>query len=339
MLISYVHSFIQDNSLVQLVCHPTRAHSDHILDLLLTNEPDFILCISVGASLYGCDHDAVYFTLLTTLPPEPSRKWRLLKYDDVDLDYLNEVFSCVPWDVIDYDADIDQCWLQWKDLFLSAIYQVIPSVKWSKRKLKHWFSHSTIELIHKKRQLYQAYKLNPTPALHDQYRKLSNVVCKCCRDDTIKHSVSVSADYHSNTKRFWHWINSVKRFRSPIPPLSHAGCDVADDAEKASVLNQYFCSVFTKEHISNLHELKLKVSPATIIDSVTISPDDVLSQLSSLDIAKSCGPDCITPRMLKLTADHVCSSLSKVMNKSVVSGSLPFDWISANIVPIHKCSD
>ena len=36
---------------------------------------------------------------------------------------------------------------------------------------------------------------------------------------------------------------------------------------------------------------------------------------------------------------HVCFSLSKVMNKSVMSGSLPFDWISANIVPVHKRND
>ena len=27
------------------------------------------------------------------------------------------------------------------------------------------------------------------------------------------------------------------------------------------------------------------------------------------------------------------------MNKSVMSGSLPFDWISANIVPVHKHND
>ena len=118
------------------------------------------------------------------------------------------MFSHVPWDVIDFDADIDQCWLQWKDQILAAIYQVIPSVKWSKQKLKHWFSHSTIELIHKKRRLYRAYKSNPTSTLHEKHKKISNVVRQCCRDDTIKHSVSVSGDYHSNPKRFWHWINS-----------------------------------------------------------------------------------------------------------------------------------
>ena len=35
--------------------------------------------------------------------------------------------------------------------------------------------------------------------------ELSNIVHKCCWDDTIKHSVSVSAGYHSiiSPKRFW----------------------------------------------------------------------------------------------------------------------------------------
>ena len=97
--------------------------------------------------------------------------------------------------------------------------------------------------------------------------------------------------------------------------------------------------LFTKENVLKLNELKPKISPVTTIDSITISPDDVLGQLSSLDVTKSGGPDCITPRMLKLTADHVCYLLSRVMNKSVISGSLPFDWISANIVPIHKKND
>ena len=235
--------------------------------------------------------------------------------------------------------DIDHCWLQWKDLFLAAVYQVIPSVKWSKQKLKHWFSHSTIELIHKKRRLYRAYKRNPSSALYGRYRELSNIVRKCCRDDTIKHSVSVSADYHSNPKRFWRWINSVKKFRSPIPPLSHADCDIANDVDKANVFNQYFCSVFTKENTSNLHQLKPHISSAAIFNSVTITPDIVFSELCSLDVTKACGPDCITPRMLKLTADHVSSSLSNLMNRSIASGSLPFDWVSANIVPVYKRND
>ena len=102
------------------------------------------------------------------------------------------------------------------------------------------------------------------------------------------------------------------------------------------LISTLICSVFTNENISNLHELRTNASPTTIINSITISPDYVPSQLSSLDITKSCGPDCITPCMLKLTADHVCFPLSKMMSFRI---TLPFDWVSVNIVPIHKYSD
>jgi len=66
----------------------------------MTNESDFISCISVLSSLHGCDHDAVYFTLLNTFPSQVPQNQFLLKYRDVDLEYLNEVFSHVAWDVI-----------------------------------------------------------------------------------------------------------------------------------------------------------------------------------------------------------------------------------------------
>jgi len=78
-------------------------------------------------------------------------------------------------------------------------------------------------------------------------------------------------------------------------------------------------------HLTSTDQLGLDMSPAVVFDSVTITPDVVFGELYSLDVTKSSGPDCITPRMLKLTADHVSSSLSNLMNKSIASGSLPFD--------------
>ena len=61
------------------------------------------------------------------------------------------IFSHVPWHLIDHDVDIDLSWAMWKDLYLSAIDQTVPKLKWSCRKVKHWFSKDTISLIHRKR--------------------------------------------------------------------------------------------------------------------------------------------------------------------------------------------
>ena len=96
-------NFTQNHSLTPLVCHPT--HGSHILDLLMINVPDFISCISVGASLHGCDHDTMYFTLLGTYHSQVSQSRVLLKYKDVNLKCLNEAFSHFAWDVIDSNTE------------------------------------------------------------------------------------------------------------------------------------------------------------------------------------------------------------------------------------------
>ena len=58
-----------------------------------------------------------------------------------------------------------------------------------------------------------------------------------------------------------------------------------------------------------------------------------------MNVSKACGHDGITPNLLKITAEFIAPSLSKLMNASLNSGTLPFDWLSANIVPIHKQND
>ena len=61
--------------------------------------------------------------------------------------------------------------------------------------------------------------------------------------------------------------------------------------------------------------------------------------LKSLDTAKATGPDGIPAKLLKETADVIAPSLCTLFNKSISSGSLPDEWKTANIVPIHKKGD
>ena len=86
------------------------------------------------------------------------------------------VFSHVPWNLFDYDGDIKLSWAMWKDLYLSAIDQTVPKLKWHCYKVKHWFSHDTISLIHKKRKLYKTMKLCVSPNTIAKYCYISNLV-------------------------------------------------------------------------------------------------------------------------------------------------------------------
>ena len=61
--------------------------------------------------------------------------------------------------------------------------------------------------------------------------------------------------------------------------------------------------------------------------------------LRVLDSSKACGPDLLPARLLKEGAEEISFSLCKIFNLSLSRGSLPQDWTSAHIVPVHKKND
>ena len=97
-------------------------------------------------------------------------------------------------------------WSMWKDLFLSTIDSAIPKVKWTPRKIKHWFSSSTVNLMHKKRKLYPSMCQHPTSTNKAQYRTISNLVRIMTRFETKKRATDFSQS--SPIKKSWSWVNS-----------------------------------------------------------------------------------------------------------------------------------
>ena len=97
-------------------------------------------------------------------------------------------------------------------------------------------------------------------------------------------------------KVFWKWVNKIRVCRNPIPPINHKHQIVTCDSAKASLFNQYFVSVFTKEVLSSFPSVPdFPTDDRFIFDSLSVSPSKVFSELSALDISKACGPDGICP--------------------------------------------
>jgi len=58
-----------------------------------------------------------------------------------------------------------------------------------------------------------------------------------------------------------------------------------------------------------------------------------------LNPSKACGPDLLTPQLLKRSVAFICEPLCNLFNQSMSMGLLPKDWTSANVVPVHKKGD
>ena len=244
------------------------------------------------------------------------------------------------WDQLDFHSDIEDAWTCWRDLFFSVVDSVVPTSKWKRTKLKHWFSEETLHLIRVKRRLYRKMKHSNSDVVKSKYKAVNNLVRSKTRQDTADYISSLSNSYSVSAKKFWNFVNSVKGCRQPPPPLNCSGKLISDDLEKATIFNEYFNSVFTTEDCSSLTSLRESIHfHPKLIDNIKFTTENVHEELVNLQRDKACGPDSIPAYLLKVGADFICSSLSRIFQLSLDSGSLPRDWITANIVPVYKKGD
>ena len=73
--------------------------------------------------------------------------------------------------------------------------------------------------------------------------------------------------------------------------------------------------------------------------STNILQAETLEILKSLDTSKASGPDGISCKILKETADSIVPSFTKLLKLSFPTATVPKCWKQANILPIFKKGD
>ena len=106
------------------------------------------------------------------------------------------------------------------------------------------------------------------------------------------------------------------------------------DQQKAEMLNTYFSS---QTKVNDTNKALPTLQPVQyILESITITTQDVLDVLKHLNVSKSSGPDLISPRVLRECVDCLAYPYSIVFNRSLAQGYFPTSWKDANLSPIHK---
>ena len=109
---------------------------------------------------------------------------------------------------------------------------------------------------------------------------------------------------------------------------------VFDDKEKANILQQQFCSVFTKESLDDIPPFNTRSWKK--IKSTAISVQSVEEKLKNLNTNKSFGPDEIHPKLIYELAEILSEPLTILLKSSLRSGKIPKEWKSATIAAVFK---
>ena len=197
-------------------------------------------------------------------------------------------------------------------------------------------------MIRKKKRAFKLSKRSRKDVDFHRYRSLSNKVRDLTRQDHRQHLDDITKDLSTNQRPFWRWLKNISAHFKVLPDLYFNGNVLSSAKDKVEAFNDYFSSVFTCEDHHGLERLRSEQSmlmSTSHIDEVVITEEDVYEFLCKIDTSKACGPDEIPGQLLKEGAPLIAEPLSILFNNSLQFGSLPRDWISANVTPVFKKGD
>ena len=285
-----------DHDLNQFVKEPTRRQGDsqHILDLVLSNNKDIISRVKVIDGI--SDHDIVLFNVRASCQRKRNvkRKVYIKKKADCqrikrELQSLAEAQASVIG-----DASVDEKWNYFEENIRRIMDTCIPHKMTSSRYNLPWFDRSLRRQTRAKQRLYNKAKKSRNPAHWSEYRaarKRTQKNLKSAREVYISDFLGDAIE--ENPKRFWSYI---KQLRNDDPGVADFKIDnriISDGKAKSELLSEQFSSVFTVEDLTDIPVAGRDPKPG--ISSLTVTIPGVIRQLQSLKPNKASGPDGIPP--------------------------------------------
>ena len=140
---------------------------------------------------------------------------------------------------------------------------------------------------------------------------------------------------YGKRKMFYKYIKSLRSDHTGIPSLERNGQSYTTSQEKARILNEYFCTVFTPDR--NDEDLPtIGDSPFSSISKINLQASGITKLLKDLDPSKAAGPDHIPAKFLKMFAEDLTPCLFILFSASLKQGIIPTDWKKATVSPIFK---
>ena len=146
----------------------------------------------------------------------------------------------------------------------------------------------------------------------------------------------------SDSIAYWQLMNKLIKTKTTtqIPPLfdNESNTLVYSDADKAEVLNSYFCSIADLKD-ENIDPPHFPLRTNGLLSSIELSREEILDILQILKLGKASGLDCVSHHLLKFTAQTVSIPLEKLFNLSLSRGTFPEQWKIALVIPLFKNGD
>ena len=332
-----------------LIKKPTRVSetSSTLLDLMIVSNPCKIL--TSGVIDYAiADHKFIY-AIYDLKPRKPNPIIITSQsFKNVNEKQLQEDLEYAPWWACLTFQDIDDMAWAWEVMYKDIInsHATTRQVKIKQNSLP-WMNSTIRKQMNKRYKLLKLCDGTPTTANHwKEYKTIRNRISKLMKKAEVNYWSTKFAKSNS-AKEFWKNVNEVtgksKNKGTSIAVL----CDpnnkeIANDLEKATLINSYFCSIgkelsnrYAPVDHSTLHTFIYRVSDPVTQD-LCLDPKILETDLSKLKAKKASGPDGISSRSLILANTSIAHGLLTIYQKCFDLCQFPITWKTAKVTPIFK---
>ncbi|KAL9950201.1 hypothetical protein ACROYT_G042672 [Oculina patagonica] len=259
--------------------------------------------------------------------------------------------SSTPWDTAFVYDDLDDIWAHWSKLYNDTIEKHAPTIKKTVR-TNHlpWINAQIKGAMRLRNKLYAKYRRFRTDDSWERYRLQRNLVSKLKRN-AIKRFCSDSAANATTPGGFWMKMK---------PFLPRTGQDTSQQdihlmdngkviMEPSNFFNAFFSNPILDQAVLGITQdgFRGHSSVSSILANdfnldfsfSTVSSSYIETLLGKIKSNKSCGPDNIMPKILKLSAPSLASPLSKLLNHCIRTSTWPAQWKLSNVTPVFKKDD
>ena len=211
----------------------------------------------------------------------------------------------------------------------------VPTVKIRRHQSPRWF---TPEIRHLKNCLRTARKrCHKQSGNSDKCLQLESVLQSKMLEAKVKFEMDLISNFsRSNKNKIYDYIKSLHKTSGLPSVITYEDITAASDADKSSVFNQFFHSVFTS---SSFAFPDVVTTPTDVLSDIDISVSHVFHILINLDSSKAMGIDRIGPGVLRHCAEALCAPLHYLFSFSLRNQCIPSIWKVHKISPVFKSGD
>lgn len=264
---------------------------------------------------------------------QPRLDYRKGKYKE-----LSEALKQIDWTAMGH-MDVERSWKYFTTKLEELVYQFVPPTRLTLYRQHNppWWHKSLEAAVKRKHKAWKEYREVRTEVNYKEYTVQRNRAASSIRKARQGYEDRLADSLKQAPKRLHGYIRAQQRVKASVGPIKDTNGRLTEsNQEAAEVLQSFFKSVFTKENDDGIPTFPDQVDNEHKLCDITITVDQVKTELTKLNPNKAPGPDGMATAVLGACAEQLAEPLMVIFNKTLDLGKLPQDWKKAVISPIFK---